>query len=72
MTMGCRSARSRGGSVEGMLGLAIGFAPILLMLLLGGYHYKQVALLTAHFGEWLRDRGSLGMLIYLLAFTFYL
>ncbi len=55
-----------------MLGLAIGFAPMLLMLLLGGYHYKRVALLTAHFGEWLRDKGSLGMLIYIFAFTFYL
>ena len=67
-----RSTVCRGRSVEGMLGLAIGFAPMLLMLLLGGYHYRRVALLTAQFGEWLRDKGSLGMLIYLIAFTFYL
>lgn len=60
------------GGFQSVLGLAIGFAPMLLMLLLGGYHYKRVALLTAHFGEWLRDKGSLGMLIYVLVFIFYL
>lgn len=77
--MGCRTPRnaacnptSRISSIKGILGITIGFAPMLLMLLVGGYHYKQVALLTAHFGEWLRDKGTFGMLVYLLAFTFYL
>ena len=66
------AASRRRPATEGWLGLLIGFGPMLLMLLLGGYHHKRVALLTAHFGEWLRDKGSLGMLIYLLSFTLYL
>ena len=57
---------------EKWAGVLIGFGPLLVMLLLGGWHYKRVALGTVWFGDWLRDKGHLGMLIYLLVFTVYL